>query len=728
MATLDNIRKRSGLVITLIGVALGAFVLTDALGSGATLNSANQSIVGEINGQTIDNTDFSSRMEEIRKVDQAYSNLASSALANIVWQNWAREVVMGEMYDELGFKVTGAELSQEVINNPNIRQMPAFQNQNGMFDPMLMSQMLDNLEAQASQNEQALEQWNGWVRFEQDVKEQALTFKFNDAVELGVYTPKALARHNYMYGNVSHDIAFVQYPYADIADDEVEVTEADFKSYYEENKFKYSQPTESRDIIFVNFPLEPAQRDKDAARNELISLINKKGVYNNQTGKTDSIPGFADTKDDSTFVMLNSSLPYRSGFWREGQLGNMDSIMFNAEPGFIYGPYEEAGAYKVTKLQEVRMLPDSVEARHILIGIQSERNPEGHPPAEAKSIADSLFAYVKENRGEFATVAKEMSEDPGSGAEGGDLGFFGPNQMVPSFGNYCFQNEVGDLGLVSSQFGYHIIEIQDQKGSSKAVRVATLTRDVVMSNETEKEIYNRAAEFAAAVGTGDFAAVAEERGYVARPMTELKENADNIPGLGQARPVVKWAYGAMINQTTGESGVEVGDIELINNDNTAYVVVQLTDVAPKGTKSLERVREQIRPMVINRAKADLIMERAKADMEGKENIQAIANASEYNMSIQQIRLGNGAITGAGQEPTVVGQMSASQTGTIYGPVAGNQGVYIWQQNAATEFQDKGDYNNEANAQTSSIKSRVNAQLLNALLKEAEMEDNRIRFY
>lgn len=730
MATLDKIRKRSGLVIGLIGLALVAFVLTDALNSRSSVNNANSSIVGEINGHTIDNAEFSEKMAQLRAADQAYENLSTIALANMVWSDWARNVIMGELYEELGFEITGAELNMHVTDNPNIRQTQAFFNEQGMFDMRVFNEVIGRLESLAATDEQAAEQWRGWLRFEQDVKEQAINFKFNDAVELAMYTPKAIARHNYMYGNVEHEIAFINYPYTSIADDQVEVAEADFKSYYEENKYKFIQESEARDIVFVNFPLEPAERDRKAVRDELVELIQPTTRYNNNTGATDTIPGFATTKNDSAFVMANSTLPYRGGFWRTGQLsGNVDSIMFNAEPGYIYGPYEEAGGYKLTKLQEIAFLPDSVEARHILITFQTQQNPQApYTQLRAKEVADSLFAYLKENRGEFAEVAKEQSADPGSAAKGGDLGYFGPQQMVPQFGNYCFEHKKGDIGLVMSQFGYHIIEVQNQKGSSKAVKVATVYHEVTMSRETETEIYNRAAQFAAAAAGGDFAGVADSLGLVARPMTELEESADNIIGLNQARPVVKWAYGAVVNRQTGESGVNVGDIELINNDNRAYVVVQLTAIAPEGYKSLDRVREQIRPAVINRVKARTLMERAQADAAGNANLQDVADASEYNVSLQQMRLGVGAITGIGQEPTIVGDMIGSPIAVMQGPAEGQRGVYFWVHNSASEFVDKADYSSDANMATSAIKTRVQAQLFNALIEKSTIEDNRIRFF
>lgn len=721
MATLEKIRRRSGLLIVVIGIALAGFILTDLFANGNTIFSSDPNVVGSVNGSEISVTEYGERIEALRAADQAYSTQPQSALVNMVWNNWLREEIYAQQLEALGFAVTSDELFDNIIENPNISGNQQFLDQNGQFSPNLFRSALANLRDMRDQQPEA---WQGWLKFEDEVRKQALIFKYNDAVEAGIYTPKALARHKYAYDNITHDVGFVQLPYTSVSDDEVEVTEEDFRSYYEDFKYKYKQDEESRNIVFVNFPIEPSEQDRAEVREELTRLIEPTVRYNSQTDMNDTLPGFRTTDNDSVFVTINSGLPYRPGFWRSGELSsNVDSIMFNAEPGFIYGPYEESGGYKLTKLQEIAYLPDSVKARHILITYRNERNPNvDRDPQQAQALADSLFDYLKENRGAFVEVSDEFSSDQVAKEKGGDLGWFNHKAMVPAFGNYCFNNDEGDLGMVQTQFGFHIVEILEQEGSTKAVKVATIYQEVVVSRRTEKEIYDAASQFAAQASNGSFDSAAASMGYQARPMTELSASADNITGLGMARPVVTWAYGK-------EKEVAVGDIGLISNEGRAYIVVQLTAVNPEGYKPLDNVREQIRPMVINRVKAEqILIPNAEGFMEGQTNINAIAEKAGNQMNLQKIRMGVGAITGIGQEPEIVGMMAGTAVGELRGPEAGNRGVYIWQTNAVSEFNDKGDYTSDAEGETTRVRGRASAQLFNALVKKYEVVDNRIRFY
>lgn len=92
---------------------------------------------------------------------------------------------------------------------------------------------------------------------------------------------------------------------------------------------------------------------------------------------------------------------------------------------------------------------EEVRARHILI--------------EGEDDAKKALARVKGGE-DFAKVAKELSKDPGSGAEGGDLGFFTKDRMVPEFAEAAFALKPGEVsGLVKSQFGFHIIKLEERR-------------------------------------------------------------------------------------------------------------------------------------------------------------------------------------------------------------------------------------------------------------------------
>jgi peptidyl-prolyl cis-trans isomerase C len=104
---------------------------------------------------------------------------------------------------------------------------------------------------------------------------------------------------------------------------------------------------------------------------------------------------------------------------------------------------------------------DSVHASHILI--RTAENADAAAKAKAKSQADDLLAQIKKG-GDFAALAKQHSQDPGSAPNGGDLGFFSKGQMVPAFEQAAFSLKPGQTsGVVETPFGYHIIRVSETK-------------------------------------------------------------------------------------------------------------------------------------------------------------------------------------------------------------------------------------------------------------------------
>lgn len=92
---------------------------------------------------------------------------------------------------------------------------------------------------------------------------------------------------------------------------------------------------------------------------------------------------------------------------------------------------------------------EEIRARHILVETEDE----------AKKVADRLKAGE-----DFAVIAKEVSKDPGSGAEGGDLGYFSKGNMVPEFGDAAEKMKAGETSApVKSQYGWHIIKVEDKR-------------------------------------------------------------------------------------------------------------------------------------------------------------------------------------------------------------------------------------------------------------------------
>ena len=721
MATLERIRRRSGLLIVVIGLAMAAFILTDLLGSGNSIFNDYTSI-GKVDGVKIDREEFARRIEELTASNPQYASFSQKQLADFVWNNILRERILGEQCDMLGMHITSEELFYDVTNNPQIRQ--AFTNpQTGIFDENQFKQYVSQIRDNKDNDLEARELWNQWIGFEKGVKEQSLTFKYNTAIEKAMYTPKAIAQKDYYAGTQTYQVQFIQMPYANIADSTIEVTDNDLQAYYKAHKEDFKQDA-VRNIEYVNFVIGPSAEDRAEVIAELNALLEDKVEYNTTLGYNDTILGFRNTDNDSAFAVMYSDQPVDAAYLTADQMPPIfDSAFFYQEVGTVTGPAQEADGYRLSKLSDVKMLADSVRARHILIAYAgAERAGENvtRSPQEAKALADSLFALLQEDISQFDSISRKHNDDIVAAGKGGDLGYFQQGQMAGPFNNYCFYNETGDLGLVITSFGLHIIEITDQVGSNRAIQITSIYREVLPSEMTIKNIYNDASSYASdAQRAEDFRALAEERGLSLRPATNIKEFDENVPGLGMSRRIVRWAWDAERAE---------GDIGLIDNDGNSYVVVILTDKLEEGHTPWQKVRGRLTTGVRNEKKGDMLVAELKEKGGDNTDLQALATAMGTNIKTQSFNRKSSAISGSGNEPKVLGMITATPQGVVSEPVAGAGAAYVYTVDMINEAVDKADYADDIANLSVGLRNRVSGQVFESLKSSVDIEDKRAMFY
>lgn len=727
MATLEKIRRRSGLLVAIIGLALFAFVIGDLFSGGNPLANDVIDEVGEVNGESISYTEFNKKIEEVKMAGQQYASMQQEQLAVFAWNQWTQDMVYKNLYNETGIAVTDEELLQLLTEDPTLRSAPVFVDEaTGRFSMLKFRTYFSQVREAANDGDaQASQAYEQLLNIQESKRRQALTTRLNKAVQGALYTPTALARHRHSYTSISHDVGFVRLPYSSVPDEEVTVTDADYEAYYNENKDSYKNDEETRDITFVAFEVLPSEADKEVVRLAVADMLEDKIRFNDRTGENDTIVGFRNAEDDSLFVVQNSVRPYRPGYFRSGELSsNVDSIMFAAEEGFVYGPYEEAGGYNLIKLTDRKVLPDSATVRHILISKANQQNPQGRSREEAKALADSLYAVLENDMSKFGSFVTEFSEDPGSVDSGGVYKWIQPREMVAPFNDFAFQGDEGDFGIVETTYGFHIMEVMEQSStSSEALKVAIVYMDYQVSKETDNDIFNEAALLENMATGKDLQDVADSLGYQARSIAKINNMHSSLNPIGPARQVVKWAFGA-------DRPVEEGDATVIQLDRHV-VVVQLNKIHEEGYRPLdEELKEEIRPFVINRVKAEqVLLPRARQMMEGQSSMEGVAAQNdETNMTIQRFTLFNSSVTGVGNEPEVVGAVCGSPVGKIQGPVAGETAVYVWQVNATTPFSDKPSYEEDRRNLSLQERTPASAALQNALLEAADIVDNRFVFY
>lgn len=716
MAILNKIRQRSLFLILVIALALFSFVLADLFKNSSGFSSKSQNVVATINGVDIDRDEFMNRVENAQR--QYGNSMSSTQAMNTVWDQEVRKAVFEAQYEELGLTV-----ERDYIRNllsQSLGGFEEFKNDAGAFDENKLNEFIANLKA--IEPETALLNgspinYEAWTNFEANISATGKEQMYTNMVRAGLIGTLADGELDYKLENDNVDIRFVQIPFASIPDSTITVSQSDIKAYVNKNKEKY-EVDESRDMFFVQFKEEPSLEDEEAVKIEVISLINGK-VDNPTTTEIDETEiGFKDTKDESTFLAEHSAVKLYDGFVFKSALpAAIADTVYKMNIGDVYGPYKDANFYKATKLIETKQVPDSAKVRHILIPFVGATRVDAavtKTDAEAKKTADSIYAAIRANRSKFKALL-DLSSDKVSNENDGEIEFAFTDSYAPEFRDFSFENKVGDLQVVKTAFGYHIIEILSQGERQKAVKVGNLSLPIEPSEQTIDDVYNKTSKFEIAVTNGVFQDVAQESGYAVKPVSNIKELDESIPGLGSQRAMVRWAF---------EDGVKVGSVKRFNIQGGGYAVAVVSAINKKGLMTPEKASVTALPAIRKEKKAALIKERVSGntleEVSASEG-QTIKTAAAVNMK-------NPTLSGAGREPYIVGAAFGLQEGQTSKLLTGNLGMYMIQVTKINYAAELPSYQAAANRVSTAKSSNVSTVLFNALRESAKIEDNRATFY
>ncbi|MDH7447894.1 peptidylprolyl isomerase [Aquimarina sp. 2201CG14-23] len=691
MAVLNKIRQRSVFLIVIIALALFSFVLADLIRNGGAISQKAANTIATINGKDIDRTDFA------RKVEAASRNFgpngSSIQAVNYVWNQEVRQIVFNEQFEELGIRA-GADEVNELLEE-GLASNPTFLNEAGVFDKAKMNEYVASIKG----NPVAYQQWKD---YKISLGKNALEKTYLNMIKAGVGVTLKEGELAYKMENDVVDIKYVQLPFAGIEDTEVTVSDAEIQAYVDKHPELYKAEA-SRNLRYVFFKEEPSKEDED----ELMAEVTK------------AVAAFKTAENAEEFVNVDqkSALKYNDRFvFKKDLPTSVADTLYNVPVGEVFGPYRDGQYIKISKVIGQRQLPDSLKASHILVswkGLGTAGDTE-RTKEEAKVLADSILNVVKADKTKFLTLAKDFSADKSNNEKGGDLGYFAPGRMVPAFNDFCVDNKTGDMGVVETAFGYHVITIEDQKNEQKAIKVATVAQEIEASEKTINTIFTETTKFQIATKDADFAEKAKENEYVVRPVNKISELAENVTGLGSQRAIVQWAF----NEDS-----KVGDVKRFEVAD-GYAVVQLTAKASKGTQKVADASLSVKPILIKEKKAAILKNKiAGSTLEdiAKNQSQTVKAASALNMKTPTI-------AGAGTEPKVVGAAFALENGKISEAIVGNNGVYVIEVVKNTAADGLESYKSYAAQGSKTQAGAVNSRVFNALKEAAEIEDKRGNFY
>ena len=706
MAVLNKIRQQSVFLIIIIALALFAFVLADVIRNGGMSSQKSQNVIATVNGEEISREEFAMQVEAYQR--NMGANASTAQAVNQVWDFKLREVVLEEQFDELGIDVGEAQvrrlLRMQLASNPN------FVNEAGMFDENRMQEYVANLRATSP------DAYQQWVTYENSIAASARENIYYNLVRAGVSATNVEGEQAYRLENDNADLKFVQIPYSSVPDSEVEVTKADIRDYVKKHSKRFKSE-KARDLQFVVFPEVASTEDEEESRKLIDESLSGRVQFNASTNANDTLPGFKDADDIETFVNRNSDIQYQDRFiFRDQFNSDFAEEIFNLQPGEVYGPYKEAGYWKVSRMLEAKQIADSAKASHIMIAWQGLPTAAGatRTKEEAKTLADSLAGVVRADKTKFTDLAAEFSADQASAVQGGDLGFFRPGDMIPAFNDFVFDNSPGSVGVVESDFGYHVINVEEKTAEERAVKIATIARDIEPSEKSLNDLYTKVTKFEIAAKNENFADVAKKDNYEVRTVKDVKALEENIPGVGPQRRIVQWAF---------EDGVKAGDIKRFEIPG-GYIVAQITAVKKDGVMSAEDASATVTPILQRQKKAEILKGRLSGN--SLEQIAQSQNASVQTASA--VNLKNPTLAGAGNEPEVVGAVFGLEPGQVSKPIAGEKGVYVVELVALNKAPGMESYRNFANQQTQQRRQGVENRVFEALKENAKIEDNRAKFY
>ena len=685
MISLENIRNRSGLLLTVIGVAMLAFIMTDLLSSQGG-GTPTDLVVGEINGQPVDYKDFEQRVQQnVENQKQSNPNINVSQVRNSTWSQTLREYIYQEQYEKLALSVGSDELFDMIQgDNPHPSILQSFSDpQTGEFSRARLLQYLK----EDIDNDETGQSRLMWLRFEEAIMNERKTNKYNALAQKGFSVSNWEASLNFQHQSEVRNVSFVSVPFASVADSLVSVTDSELISYMKENKDLYQQDA-SRSIEYVVFNVRPTSDDREAA-NDWI---------------TDIVSDFKNAEDDALFVRKYSDNPTLVKFYAYEELLSPEDELVNAKLGTVIGPYNEgSNNLRLAKLVDVQNIPDSVSARHILISTP-----------DAVSKIDSIKNLI-ENGASFGELAKNNSEDQVSALNDGDLGWFTEGTMVAPFNDACFTGSIGVLQTVTTQFGVHLIEVTKRSKTTKKYKIAYLDRNVLPSNQTYQAIFTKAGKFAAENTSVEmFDEAAETENLSKRIAENLQPSTSTISGLENPRELVRWANDA-----------SVGDVSDVFEFSDKFVVASLVSVKKEGLQDLEDARAQVESLVRAKKKSDYLIDQIG------EVTSLNEMATQFTATIKQatgLTFNNNQVSTLGNEPSFVGASFSVEEGQTTKPFVGKSAVYMLKVDKVLTAPSKEDFSSERQALMSQYKSRMNFQIYQALEELSEIKDNRAKFY
>ena len=702
MAVLGNLRKNSFVLISVIGMALFAFVIAGVFdGKGYS----SQEPIGLVDDEEISIEEFRNQVDFL---ETSY-NLSGMMAVNNVWDQTVRNSVLNKQFDLSGVSSGRDHIEFIIAQNPKFNSDPRFLNDAGIFETEKFVDFIVELKTTSSQS------YEQWQKQESIFESQSNEKIYFDLIKAGINYSFKDGEYEYLLQNDRVDIEYVQIPYSSVPDSIIKLKNSEVEKFIKSNESDFKVEA-SRNIEYVLFEEKPSLEDENDTKKILQEFLIEKTEYNNVSKLEETSPSLLTAKNLTEFINQYSEIKFDSIYLPKGSLPTNDAnILFNLNKDQTYGPYLDGEYFKISRMLD-RKTGGNVRASHILIsyeGSQRASSQINRSKSEAKKEANRILKLVRKNPDSFSALAFEFSDGP-SKSSGGDLGFFQENQMAKPFNDFVFSKREGSIGLVETDFGFHVINVVAKED---IVLLASIAIKNIPSDETSDKTFNMATKFEINLSkNNNLNTLAKENNYEIKIASGIKILDDNLPGLTNQRRLVQWLF-------TDE--VKIDSYKRFDLSNGGYLIAQVKAIKQDGLSSVQDASFTAVPKVRNQKKAQLIIKQNKSFQSLDE--LASANNSEIKKALA-LNQKNATISGAGREPLLVGYAFGLKINEISDFIIGENGVYkikVLKNNKSSNLENYSSYTNQLLVPS---RSNVLSNVFQAAKESSEIIDNRSIYY
>jgi parvulin-like peptidyl-prolyl isomerase len=693
MAMMAKMRDLAPAFIITVGVLFVLFmVISDSNVLEAFGGRTNN--IASINGTDITYQDFMTYIDRARENQKAQTGQDvdeenMEQFRDQVWDAVVTQTLTEQALKKLGITVSDEEIREVILGeNPPEFLKRNFIDSTGKFNREFFEQALFD-----PRNKEAL------LQAEEAVRQTLLSQKLESTLYATITVSEAEIKQRFIDQNIKMTADWVIVDVNSIPDSTATVTDSELSKYYKENPDKFSVEAQ-RKLKYVNFKLAPSRKDSNAVLQNLQNVMERLK---------------SDTTDFKSYVDIYSETPYsRDTVSIESLPASVGSEIVKASLGTIIGPVTTPQGYGIYKL--IGTSPSTevlAKASHVLVQSTGD---------DAKDFAEATQIYEDLIKGaNFASIAIQKSKDPGSAANGGDLGWFGKGRMVKEFEDACFNGPVNVVQKpVKTTYGYHIIKVTDK--INRKFIVEKITNAVKFSATTRDEIFNQATDFAYLAEKNGFEKEAELGKYQINESTPFNKDVYAVPGIGYNKGLVDFAFDNGQNTVSG-----------VYKTTNGYTVVLVSEIINAGIKPFEEVKAEVENSVKREKKFEKALNITKNikskvgnDLSRAKDIYSFAR---YDTSVSFTTAGS--IPKLGVEYAVSATAFEQKVNTVSEPVRGLRGYYLIRTLSRTEF-DKNAFSMQRNSLRDNLyqekKNSYYQQWIANLKETAKITDNRHIFF